>query len=533
VTDTLVQLALLMAKLSLLSFGGGNVVLAELQREVVGRGWLTNAQFLDSYAVGQMSPGPGTLFVVPIGYLTGGFAGAVVATLAFFAPPAIVALVVASVWTRFRENPWPKSIRTGLLPIASGLSFAAAVPLAQNAILDVPSGLMAGIALLVFWRTSLPTPLVLLAATGIGALLLQPGDAPVALASQPTRLVWAWGANDWGQVGNRAVADATSPMRVSIEPGPGESGAVAVAGGTAHSLVLDGDGIVWAWGNNKYGQLGDGSTADRSRPDRVLGLDNVRAIAAGWYHNLALRTDGTVWAWGFNGTYQLGSGAETFQASAARVEGLSGVVAICAGAAHSLAVDSDGAVWAWGSNRYGSLGDGSFTTRAAPDRVVGLPAVAAVGCGQQHSLAAGVDGSLWAWGANNAGQLGFATSDPSLVPQRVPELTDAVAVAAGVHQSLALTRDGSVWSWGRDGLQGAKGAEMASAPRPALTGGRAISTTLYGSLVLKDDGTIWGWSAPYVGRDMPRFPGQVASLENVVAMSGGGAHFLAISSATP
>src|SRR5439155_14428384 len=113
VMDTLVQLALLMGKLSILSFGGGNVALAELQREVVGRGWLTNAQFLDSYAVGQMSPGPGTLFVVPIGYLTAGLSGPLVATIALFPSPADHVVGVASVWTWLRWDTRPKSTRLG------------------------------------------------------------------------------------------------------------------------------------------------------------------------------------------------------------------------------------------------------------------------------------------------------------------------------------------------------------------------------------------------------------------------------------
>ena len=88
-------------------------------------------------------------------------------------------------------------------------------------------------------------------------------------------------------------------------------GVVAIAGGGYHSMALKSDGTVWAWGANYYGQLGDGSTTNRTTPVQVSGLTGVVAIAGGGNHSLALKSDGTVYAWGYNNRGQLGDGTTT------------------------------------------------------------------------------------------------------------------------------------------------------------------------------------------------------------------------------
>lgn len=110
------------------------------------------------------------------------------------------------------------------------------------------------------------------------------------------------------------------------------------------------DGTVWAWGDNMYGQLGQGSTATVAGPVLVGGLNNVVAVAAGARHCLAVRNDGTVWAWGENSGGRLGDGTSVDRSSPVRVVGLGGVVAVAAGVSHNLALKSDGTVWTWDAN---------------------------------------------------------------------------------------------------------------------------------------------------------------------------------------
>src|SRR5579875_2311898 len=139
----------------------------------------------------------------------------------------------------------------------------------------------------------------------------------------------------------------------------GFTGAVGVSAGSRHSLALKEDGTVWGWGSNVDGQLGDGPglATTISFPVQVIGI-TAAAVAAGYGHSLAVDSDGTVWAWGDNSVGELGDGTTTDRNTPVQVSGLDNVIGIAAGASHNLAVKSDGTVWAWGSNDMGQLGNG-------------------------------------------------------------------------------------------------------------------------------------------------------------------------------
>jgi alpha-tubulin suppressor-like RCC1 family protein len=224
----------------------------------------------------------------------------------------------------------------------------------------------------------------------------------------------------------------------------------AVAAGELHSMAIDDSGRLWSWGANGSGQLGDGTTRDRSRPARVEGLSGVVAAAGGARHGIALRANGTVWSWGGNDGGQLGDDSPADRGAPARVEGLEDVTAVSAGWAHSAALRRDGSVWTWGMNSGGELGDGTTQDRRRPGRIEGLPPVRAISCGAHHTLAMAKDGSVWAWGPNGDGRLGDGTTQDRLKPVRteLPEGVLVAAVAAGGYHSLALTDKGEVLAWG-------------------------------------------------------------------------------------
>jgi alpha-tubulin suppressor-like RCC1 family protein len=270
----------------------------------------------------------------------------------------------------------------------------------------------------------------------------------VAMKSDST--VWAWGKNNYGQVGDGTNINRLTPVQVA----GGLTGVVAVAAGTSHTVALKNNETVWAWGYNYYGQLGDGTNIDRRTPVQVAEITGVVAIAAGDCHTVALKTNGTVWAWGFNFYGQLGDGTNINRWTPVQVAELTGVVAIATGEGHAIAVKGDGSVWAWGYNYYGQLGDGTNVTSLTPVQVMmadgtALTGVVAVAAGARYTVALKTNGTVWAWGDNSAGQIGDGTSGTNrLAPVQVEGLTGVVAIAAGGSHTVAMKGDGTVWVWG-------------------------------------------------------------------------------------
>jgi len=229
-----------------------------------------------------------------------------------------------------------------------------------------------------------------------------------------------------------ALAPLDSSVPVQVQ---GVSNVIAAVGGDYHSLVLTQDGTVWAWGGNNYGQLGNGTYTDSLTPAPVMGLSNVIAIAAGIEFSIALRSDGTVWTWGHNLNGQLGDGSNSDRTLPVQVPGLSGVTAIFGGGWHSMALKANGTVWTWGENNSGQLGDGTTNSRNQPVQVAGLTGIVAIDGECGSSIALKADGTVWDWG----GSMVSGTYQVNSTPQQVPGLAGVAAIAGGMDFRLALT----------------------------------------------------------------------------------------------
>ena len=268
------------------------------------------------------------------------------------------------------------------------------------------------------------------------------------LALKEDGTVWAWGANNLGQVGNGTMVNQTSPVQIL-------TGAVAIAAGAEHSLAVKADGTVWAWGRNANAQLGDGTTTPRLSPVQSTGLTSVVAVTAGTNHSLALKADRTLWVFGGNALGQLGDGTTTTRSTAVQVLGLSGVTSMAAGNETSAAIQTDaggtGWLFTWGKNAVGQLGDGSLLTRLVPGRVaLSAPARSISVGGDMMAVWLG-DERVSTWGSNAFGQLGMGDTTSAASPQVVTAPSSVRHVSAGRDHVLAQDAVGRVWAWGHNG----------------------------------------------------------------------------------
>ena len=342
--------------------------------------------------------------------------------------------------------------------------------------------------------------------TAVGA-----ASAPAGAVGAP--ILEGWGYNAWGQLGNGGSSDATTPQAISL---PAGVAAVTVATGGYHSLAIGSDGILYSWGLNGSGQLGNGTTTNSSTPVVVQLPTNVHAtsVAAGAYTSLAIGSDGRAYAWGDNAFGEVGNSTITAPYSSTPVQvstpATGTIVAIAAGQYHDLAIRSNGNIFAWGYNNDGQLGIGTMTTTSTPTRVF-LPAgVTArfIAGGGYHSLAVGSDGNTYSWGLGLHGELGNGTRNTSLSPGLVtmPVGVTSTNVAAGLYHSFAIGSDGHIYSWGQNAY-GQLGTGLAGGTSlPALVNlpsgahPSAVSAGLYYGLALLPDGSIYGWGLNGAGQ---------------------------------
>jgi alpha-tubulin suppressor-like RCC1 family protein len=276
------------------------------------------------------------------------------------------------------------------------------------------------------------------------ALAAGGGYSVAAIGDTDTDAVWAWGANDHGQLGNGSINSVPNPVPSRVEKLGVLLWTTPIAAGHDHALALMQDGTVRAWGANEHGQLGVGDTEDRSTPTPVLEspgheLRGVVRISAGNRHSLALLANGTVMAWGANDHGQLGDDNQDHEPHYRPVQVHNLTVAggrVAAGGSHSLALTApEGTVWAWGANDHGQLGDGTTTESHAPVQVRGVRNGTDIAAGENHSLV--VNQSVGAWGANNLGQLGDGGTSESSIAVAVHGPSSDLRVTASGNHSLS------------------------------------------------------------------------------------------------
>jgi len=195
------------------------------------------------------------------------------------------------------------------------------------------------------------------------------GNYSIALKNDGT--LWTWGYNSYGQLGDGTTENRNTPVQVS-----GLDHVTAIAAGGLHAMAVRNDGTLWAWGDNSKGQVGDGTNETKiKKPVQITGIDNIAAIAGGGSHSLVLKGDGTIYAWGDNSKGQLGNSTNENQNIPVYINDITDVAYISAGSTFSLVLKNDGTVWTWGENFCGQLGNGTSENKNIPVQTKGTEGI--------------------------------------------------------------------------------------------------------------------------------------------------------------
>lgn len=300
---------------------------------------------------------------------------------------------------------------------------------------------------------------------------------------------WCWGRNDKGQLGNGTTTDRTAPVQVSGL----DSGVASLALGSQHSCALMKNGSVKCWGDGANGRLGTGSNAARLVPADVSGpAVSATAVGAGAAHTCVVTQDRKLQCWGRNDQSQLGDGSQTDRSRPVESSlGTARVVDLALGDEHSCALKTTGEVLCWGRGNDGRLGTGTAARRSIPTLVTGLPGIASqVASGGAHSCALMQGGGLQCWGKNNASQLGVSSPATRSTPAAVANIEGVIQqVALGSDFSCVMTVGNEVRCWGngRDGRLGrGTGANIGTATAKRVISG--LPSTVYRASASADFG---------------------------------------------
>jgi alpha-tubulin suppressor-like RCC1 family protein len=277
-----------------------------------------------------------------------------------------------------------------------------------------------------------------------------------SLALKKDGTLWAWGDNYNLQLIDDTRFPSDIEDRISTIPFEVKthSDIKTVVAGYARTLVIKNDGSVWI---HSLPPIKASEHTDYISW-KIEGFENIKAADVGKGHVITLREDGTVWSWGENVWGQMGNGTQhhhnTYAYSyyrATQAKGLTGIIQAAAGGMHSVALKDDGTVWTWGGNFAGEIGNGSDQYCMQPYKVEGLEDIIAVDAGNSHTVALKRDGTVWVWGKNDCGQLGTGSTDRrALIPVMVEGLTGVKSIKAGMESTIAIKEDGTIWAWGKN-----------------------------------------------------------------------------------
>ncbi len=312
--------------------------------------------------------------------------------------------------------------------------------------------------------------------------------------------LWCWGQNTYGQLGDGATRATSTRVQVGAATSWTSAGS-----GTSHACGVLAAGTLWCWGQNNYGQLGVGSTATKYVPTQVAGT-TWATVAVGTIFTCATKTDGSLWCWGYDGDGQLGIGIVAIQTSPVRVGLLNTWTQASAGAGGTCATRTDHTLWCWGLNNVGQVGIGNVVTPQGTPVQVGAAVTNwdTVTVGYSHTCATRTDHTLWCWGDNTGGQVGIGSvATPQVSPVQIGAAVWNT-VGLGWLYSCATRTDGTLWCWGRNvnGQLGIGSVSPQTSPVQvgAATTWNTIAAAHAHTCATRTDSTLWCWGQNTYGQ---------------------------------
>lgn len=309
------------------------------------------------------------------------------------------------------------------------------------------------------------------------------------------KTVYCWGQNSYGQLGDGTTTTANAPKVV-----PGLRNVVGLDLDAQHVCAVTGTGTVYCWGTNASGQAGVTGGASVLTPTQVPGITTATKVTVGASHSCALLTGGSVVCWGSNSAGQLGNGSTLSSVSPVAVTGLTGALSIDAGGSTTCAVTSTRSLSCWGSGSSYQIGNGSSLNKTSPVSATGLSTVRSVSVGTSHTCITKQNNELWCWGVNSSGKLGDGTTTTRTTPVLISGLSVS-SVAAGGTSTCAVTTSGTEYCWGLNstGQVGIGNTNNSLVPAAINVPGTPIISSVGAShsCSVSTDGTAacWGSSA--------------------------------------
>ena len=337
-----------------------------------------------------------------------------------------------------------------------------------------------------------------------------------------------WGSNIKGQLGFSAVLldYIDFPYFSYVE----KSVYRIVKAGDFFTAGIKNDGTLWLFGENESGQLGDGTSTNRSSPIQVIGGGNTWAeISPQGSSMYALKSNGTLWVWGDNTNGKLGNNSTNNISSPVQIYNtnkwteVGGSLAVLSTVPvvpppsptpttipgpipSSTPTPTESKLFLWGDNGYGQLGNNASVIVNSPIQTIALgTSWIYASCGGSHAGAIKNDGTLWMWGLNSSGQLGRNTSNVSSPVQTISFGSNWSVLSCGANSTAAIKSNGTLWMWG-DNKYGGLGTEDTvnrSSPVETIalgTNWQNVSCGFFHTAGIKSDGTLWLWGYNFAGQ---------------------------------